>query len=188
MGYWEVQLELARLTLAARGEAAADKVLFPAISLNAASLPPALRGRYGWWFYEVGQFDSAAKWLQSAVAERPGDPLLQSHFGWVLIEQHNLEAAMQRFQSAGSRYPPSEYRSPNGRRRLFNERQMGMSVAEWQAQQFDRAVNEFAAASMTQPEWLNPKWVGALYSPGVAKTIEEMKTEQKKRHGRQTLR
>jgi len=30
--------------------------------------------------------------------------------------------------------------------------------------------------------------VGALYSPGVSKTIEELKAEQKKRHARQTLR
>jgi predicted Zn-dependent protease len=146
-------------------------------------LPPVLRGRYGWWFYRVGQFDSAAKWLQSAVEERPGDPFLQSRLGWVLIEQHNLEAAMQRFESASTRYPSSEYGSPNQRRRLFNERRMGMAVAEWQAQQFDRAVNEFAGAWMTQPEWLNPKWVGALYSPGVSKTIEELKAEQKKRFG-----
>jgi len=188
MGYWEVQLELARLTLAARGEAAADKVLFPAISLKAAGLPPELRGRYGWWLYNSGQYDSAAKWLQSAVQERPGDPLLQSRLGWVLIEQHNLEAAMQRFESAAARYPAPESGSQNQRRRLFNERRMGMVVAEWQAQQFDRAVNEFAGASMTQPEWLNPKWVGALYSPGVSKTIEELKAEQKKRHARQTLR
>jgi predicted Zn-dependent protease len=75
-GRLEVRLELARLTLAAKGEAAADAVLFPAVSRDAASLPPVLRGRYGWWFYRVGQFDSAAKWLQSAVEERPGDPLL----------------------------------------------------------------------------------------------------------------
>ena len=60
---------------------------------------------------------------------------------------------------------------------------MGLAVAEWQAQQFDRAVNEFASASISQPEWLNPQWVGALYSPGVAKTIEELKAEQKKRFG-----
>jgi len=104
----EARLELARLTLEAKGEAAADAVLFPAVSRDAASLPPALRGRYGWWFYRVGQFDSAAKWLQSAVEERPGDPSLQSRLGWVLIEQHNLEAAMQRFELAGTRYPSFE--------------------------------------------------------------------------------
>jgi len=60
---------------------------------------------------------------------------------------------------------------------------MGLAVAEWQAQQFDRAMSGFASAAIAQPEWLNPQWVGALYSPGVAKTIEEMKVEQKKRRG-----
>jgi predicted Zn-dependent protease len=187
-GRLEVRLELARLTLEAKGEAAADAVLFPAVSRDAASLPPALRGRYGWWFYRIGQFDSAAKWLQSAVEQSPGDPVLQTRLGWVLIEQHNLEAALQRFESATAGDPSSEYGLPNQRRGPFNERRMGLAVAEWQAQQLDRAVNEFTGASMTQPEWLNPKWVGALYSPGVAKTIEEMKAEQKKRHGGQTLR
>ena len=179
----ELRLELARLTLSAKGETAADGVLFPALSPNAPSLPPALRGRYGWWFYGVGQFDSAARLLQSAVEERPGDPVLQSRLGWVLIEQHNLEAAIQRFESATNRYVGPESGAPIQRQRLFNERRIGLAVAEWQAQQFDRAVNEFAGVSMRQPEWLNPKWVGALYSPGVAKTIEELKAEQKKRFG-----
>jgi predicted Zn-dependent protease len=184
----EVRLELAQLTLLASGQEAAERVLFPAISLNAPTLPPDLRGWYGWWFYGLGQFDTAAKWLQSAVEERPSDFLLQTRLGWVLIEQHNLEAAMQRFQSAGTEAPPSEYGRPHRYRRVFNERRMGLAVAEWQAQQYDRALNEFAGVLYAQPEWLNPKWVGALYSPGVAKTIEELKAEQKKRNGRQPRR
>jgi predicted Zn-dependent protease len=179
----QVLMELGRLTLAAKGDAAADKVLFPMVSYDAANLPPLYRGRYGWWFYEVREFDSAAKWLQSAVEEHPGDDLLQTRLGWVLIEQHNLEAAIQRFESAGTQYPSSEYGSPIQRRRLFNERRMGLAVAEWQAQQFDRALSEFYGVSHAQPEWLNPQWVEALYSPGVAKTIEDLKAEQKKRHG-----
>jgi hypothetical protein len=60
---------------------------------------------------------------------------------------------------------------------------MGLAVAEWQAQQIDRATGVFASVSNSEPEWLNPRWVGALYSPGVAKTLEELKAEQKKRYG-----
>jgi predicted Zn-dependent protease len=179
----EVRLGLARLTLAARGQAAADIVLFPAVSPNAASLPPPLRGRYGWWLYNSGQFDSAADWLQSASEELPADPLLQARLGWVLIEQHNLEAAMQRFDFAHKHFPFSESGGVNRRRRLLNEMRMGLAVAGWQARELDRAVGGFAAASIAQPEWLNPQWVGALYSAGVAKTIEELKAEQKKRPG-----
>ncbi len=177
-----VSVEWAGLTLAMRGEAAADGVLFPAVSPNAMSLPPELRGRYGWWFYRVGQFDLAGKLLQSAVEQLPGDPLLQTRLGWVLIEQHNLEAAIQRFSNYG--YNPSAvYRAANRRAHLFQERRVGLAVAEWQAQQVDRAVSDFADASIAQPEWLNSQWVGALYSAGVAKTIEGLKAEQKKRFG-----
>jgi predicted Zn-dependent protease len=179
----QTRLELGRLTLAAKGDAAADKVLFPTVTVNAGELPPAMRGRYGWWFYGSGEYDAAAKWLNSAVEELPGDPVLQTHLGWVLIEQHNLEAAMQRFRSAVTELP-SEHESLNQTRRIYNERRMGLAVAEWQAQQFDSARSEFYDVSHAQPEWLNPKWVGALYSPGVAKTIEELKAEQTKRHGR----
>jgi predicted Zn-dependent protease len=183
-----VVLELGRLTLAAKGDAAADKVLFPTVSANAASLPPVYRGRYGWWFYEVGEYGSAAKWLQSAVEELPGDPALQTLLGWTLIEQHNLEGAMQRFESAGTQYPSSDYGSSNLLHRVINERRMGLAVAKWQAQQHDSALSEFSSVTYAQPEWLNPKWVESLYSPGVAKTIEEMKAEQKKRYGHRTVK
>ena len=50
----QTRLELGRLTLAAKGDAAADAVLFPTVSADAANLPAAIRGRYGWWFYEAG--------------------------------------------------------------------------------------------------------------------------------------
>ncbi len=176
----EVRLKLAQLTLAAKGREAADRVLFPAVAPDARSLPPPQRGWYGWWFYGLGQFGPAAQWLQSAVQELPGDSLLQTRLGWVLIEQHNLEAAMQRFETAGTEAPPSK-NGAHPYQRIYNERRMGLAVAEWQAQQHDRALSEFAGVATSQPEWLNPQWVGALYSPGVAKTLEEMKAEQKKR-------
>jgi tetratricopeptide (TPR) repeat protein len=183
-----VVLELGRLTLAAKGDAATYKLLFPTVSANAASLPPVYRGRYGWWFYEVGEYDSAAKWLQGAVQELPADPALQTLLGWALIEQHNLEGAMQRFESNANQYPAYEYGSPIQRRRMFNERRVGLAVAKWQAQQHESALSEFNGTIYSQPEWLNPKWVEALYSPGVAKTIEEMKAEQKKRYGHRTVK
>ena len=88
---------------------------------------------------------------------------------------------MQRFQSGGAEDTSTEPGSLNRGRRMFNEKRMGLAVAEWQAQQHDRALSEFYSISYAQPEWLNSQWVGALYSPGVAKTIEELKAEQKKK-------
>jgi tetratricopeptide (TPR) repeat protein len=183
----QTRLELGRLTMAAKGVAAANLVLFPTVAAGAESLPAEMRGQYGWWFYESGEYDSAQKWLQSAVEEDPADIVLQTRLGWALIQQHNLEGAIQRFSNNGYD-PATASRSPNTRRRIFIERLMGLAVAEWQAKQPDRALGEFTGVLDRRPEWLNPKWVGAIYSPEVAKTIEELKMEQAKRHGRQAVR
>lgn len=175
-------VELAGLTLAARGEVASEAVVAPLKAGPNADLPPELRGRLGWWYYRTGKVERAAELLTGAVRELPAHAKMQLQLGWALVEQHNLEGAIPCFESATPRYPSSEHKSPTQRRRLLNERRMGLAVAEWQAQQFDRAVGEFAGASSSQSEWLNLQWVGALYSPGVAKAIEELKAEQKKRH------
>ncbi|MFZ0960801.1 MAG: M48 family metalloprotease [Terriglobia bacterium] len=176
-------VERAGLTLAAQGEAAAEAVVAPLKAGPNADLPAELRGRLGWWYYRAGKFDRAAELLTAAVQERPSDARMQVQLGWVLIEQHNLESAIERFGTAERQSPSVGPGGWNRRTRLLQEMRMGMAVAEWQAQQLDRALGEFAGASIAQPEWLNPQWVAALYSPGVAKTIEEMKAEQKKRRG-----
>jgi len=58
---------------------------------------------------------------------------------------------------------------------------MGSAVASWLAQQKDKALNQFSMAVEVRPDWLNPKWTGALYSRTVVNTITEMQAEQKKR-------
>ena len=40
----------------------------------------------------------------------------------------------------------------------------------------------FAGAVELQPEWLNPKWVSALYSPRVVKTIAALNAERVQRY------
>ena len=178
-----VGVELAGLTLAAYGEGAAEAALFPAVSPNAASLPPESRGRLGWWYYRAGKFDRAVDLLTGAVEERPTDAKMRVQLGWALVEQHNLEAAIQRFSMTANRYSSRVNGGLDQSSRRFNEMRMGLAVADWQAQEVGRAVNEFASVSISQPEWLNPQWVGALYSTGVARTIEELKAEQKKHFG-----
>ena len=177
-----VRLELARLTLAASGEAAADAVLSPAVAPNADVMPPELRGRYGWWFYEAGQFDTAEKWLQGAVRERPGEQVLQVRLAWAQVEQRNLESAIGRFHNVIYQSQSSADRDWNRRARIINEAHLGLAVAYWQSHLADNAKSEFSIGALSLPEWLNPKWVGALYSPGVAKTIEELKAARVKRH------
>ncbi len=58
---------------------------------------------------------------------------------------------------------------------------MAQSVATfWKANESEEALRDFDRAVAGQPEWDNPKWVKALYSPLVAKTVEEMKAERER--------
>ena len=175
-----VGVEIAGLALPAHGKAAAEAAISHLATNSSTGLPPEQRGRLGWWYYRAGEFDRAAQMLTGAVQERPGDARMQVELGWALVEQRNLESALERLQTF-NRYPSIASESPSQRRRLFDERRVGLAVAEWQAGQFDRALSEFYGATHLQPEWLNPQWVKALYSPGVATTIEKLKAEQKKR-------
>jgi len=174
----DLTVELAGLTLAAHGDAAAHAALASG-SDAAANLPPELASRFGWWYYHSGNFDRAAELLQSAVRALPADPLFQTRLGWALLEQHNLEGALQRFARAYDMNVPAER---SHRARVLAERRMGLAVAQWQSRQFDRALIIFRDAASSQPEWFNPVWVEAVYTPGVAKAIEELKAELKKRH------
>ena len=74
--------------------------------------------------------------------------------------------------------------NPYGIERFHHEARVGLAVAAWQGHETDRALTEYAVVVNVRPEWLNPRWVEALYSPGVARTIEELKAEQKKRQGK----
>jgi Tfp pilus assembly protein PilF len=133
----------------------------------------------GWWYYRAGKFDRAAELMAGAVQERPADARMQTQLAWALVEQRNLESAIQRFHSViyQDRTPVnSDWKRHS---RIINEAHIGLAVAYRQSQVVELSKNEFSGASRSQPEWLNPKWVAALYSPGVAKTIEELKAEQR---------
>jgi hypothetical protein len=58
---------------------------------------------------------------------------------------------------------------------------MARAVAEWQAQQPDPALRDFDSAVANQPEWENPKWVTALYSPRIFSNIREIQAERDRR-------
>jgi hypothetical protein len=65
---------------------------------------------------------------------------------------------------------------------------MARAVALWRALQDDEALRDFESASATQPEWTNPRWVKALYSPLVVQSIEQMSAEGERRRKIQTAR
>ncbi len=58
---------------------------------------------------------------------------------------------------------------------------MVLAVARWQAHEQDQDLLAYNSALGGQPEWGNPSWVKALYSPLVAQSIEEMQAERERR-------
>ena len=142
--------------------------------------PPELAGRLGGWYYRAGNFSAARDHLTHAVQQLPGNATINTQLGWVYIEQRDFEDALNRFRQAQS--SASVHANGPGPERLrFVQPWMGSAVAFWLARQPNEALNDFSFVVEAQPEWLNPRWTSALYSPAVAKAVVEMQAEQKKR-------
>ncbi len=129
---------------------------------------PVRLGALGWWYYQAGNYESAAELLGEAVQERPGDAKLWVERTWSLIELRRLSDAIQ---TANAFYDEA----------TKSERLMAQAVAYWQAKQPVQAMSSFETAAAGQPEWTNPRWVKALYSPLVAQSVQEMQAEQERR-------
>jgi predicted Zn-dependent protease len=133
------------------------------------SFAPERAARLGWWYYRAGKFDAAGKLLQRLIAQRPGDPALQTTLGWVEIEGNPSEETLQRFQqSTGDEGAASSFHA-------------GMAIAGWRLNKTDDALGIFDRVSREAPEWTNPQWVRTLYGPVAARSAQEMYAEQQKR-------
>jgi predicted Zn-dependent protease len=127
-------------------------------------------GKLGWWFYLAGDYPTASNLLGDAVQLRPDDARVRQRLAWAWIEQHRLADALQVLGDSGAYDSTSQH-----------EKEMARSVARWQAEEHDAALADFSAAVSGQPEWDNPAWVKALYSPTVARSTQQMQTETERR-------
>ena len=163
-----VQVPLAGLALLAGDSAPAREVAQSATWDLTQDWEPGALLDLGWWEYLAGDYSSALYRGGNAVQQRPGNAVYTTRQGWVQIEQHTLADALQSLERG---YEPGE--TP--------ERQMARAVALWQARRQDEAMISFESAARQQPEWENKHWVKAVYSPGVADTIQQMKAERERR-------
>ncbi len=144
--------------------------------------PALIVGRAGWWYYRAGRYDDAATLLARAVEQRPGVETHMIMLGWALIEKHNYESALARFERVlGGRRARAGLPGRSDARASFDDAPMGIAVAHWQANQKGEALKWFSGVTVDQSQWLNPRWVKALYSPLVLQSIAEMQAEQQKR-------
>jgi len=155
--------EMAGLWLMAGSEAQAQSIL------DDAQMPPEILGRLGWWYYRAGKYDAARVVLARAISARPADPELQTAMAWTELEQHHPENALRFFNNA-----------PAAKSAYWPE--MGRVIALWQTHQIDEALKFRVAVVCQAPEWQNPHWVSALFSPSVAQTVAQIEAEVRRHH------
>jgi predicted Zn-dependent protease len=129
---------------------------------------PDQLGELGWWYYLAGEYDQALKVLQEAVQQRPGSTEWTTDRAWAQLQNKKFEDVLQ---SSNERYSAAD---------LAPDRKMTRAVAFWLSEQKDASLRDFAIAVEAEPEWKNPKWVRALYSPLVADTVQQIATEQER--------
>jgi predicted Zn-dependent protease len=152
------------------GNAAPAKTLMD--ELHRSGETPEQLGELGWWYYLAADYATSLKLVEDAFQQRPGEPQWLTNRAWIKIQQNFLADALQTLASytSGKEAP---------------DRVMARAVAFWLSAQKDAAIGEFATAVTAQPEWKNPRWVEALYSPLVADTVQQMQAEQERRHKQQ---
>jgi beta-barrel assembly-enhancing protease len=166
------EVEQAGLSLLA-GNAAQAHELENELRVSSDPRAPDYEGSLGWWFYLAGDYERASQMLTEAVQQRPGDVKLRVWRAWAEIEVRRYSDAIQTANNLP--YASGVYEEhPQG------ERAMAQAVAFWLAKEPDEALRDFDRAIAEQPEWGNPQWVKALYSPLVAQSVEEMKAERER--------
>jgi beta-barrel assembly-enhancing protease len=136
---------------------------------NRAVHAPLSLGELGWWHYLAGNYQNAVGLLSQAVQQRPGDMRLWLRLAWAQIEVQRYRDTLQ----ALNEFALNQQMQP--------ERAILRAVARWQAQEHDEALSDFNVAVTDQPEWGNPAWVKALYSPLALESILEMQSESERR-------
>src|SRR5215472_4743703 len=126
-------------------------------------LNPMWLGELGWWHYLAGDYQRAVELLSEAVQQRPQSPALRLRLAWAQAELRRYADALQTIQQASVVAP------------------MARAVVLWLSQEREQGLRDFEAALRSQPEWGNPAWVKALYSPTVAQSVRQMQAEQEAR-------
>lgn len=163
----EIDIDAAGLALLAGDSGPASK-LEPQLG-NGPGQPEQL-AQMGWWHYRSGDYPKALELLAVAYQRRPNAMDVRERLAWVYLELQRNADALQLF-GAHTAYT----------RTVVNSPQMVVAVAFWRADEADVAMRNFSVALAAAPEWANPKWVSALYSPTVVQAISEMQQESQRR-------
>jgi predicted Zn-dependent protease len=165
----DLQIPLAGLALLSGDGALAKALAGKAQSNQGQDWAPKWLGRLSWWYYLAGDYVTALDLIKQAIQLNPGSVNLTIQRAWIDIEGRKLEDASETLQST--------YDSGS----LRKDKRMAQAVVYWLSHQSDSAISDFENARNDQPEWNNPRWVQALYSPMVAQSVQEMRDEVERR-------
>ncbi len=169
----QIRIEDAGLALMAGDEGPAKELAADSRRPGRNRISPELLNRLGWWYYRAGKYSYANVMLYQLVMLRPGDVPLRNDLAWVEMEDNQLDDATTAFsEMPGTGETHFEQ---------WNSAQMGLAIALWRARKTDDALKQFEPAVNAEPRWTNSNLVRAFYSPGVAQTVDEMKSEQARR-------
>lgn len=129
---------------------------------------PESQGELGWWYYLAGDYQHAAEMLENSVQQRPGDVEIGTRYSWALLELRRYNDALENIDRVHTEG------------HLEHERTMARAVILWNAKQQKEGLEQGSLAEAQRPEWQNPRWVSALYSPTVANSIAAMDREQER--------
>jgi tetratricopeptide (TPR) repeat protein len=150
----QIRIDQAGLGLMAGDSIAFDRMIAQARSATVSMLSAEALTRLGWWCYRDGKYSLSIDLLQIATRDRRATPEAFNTLGWVLVQEGEYQKAA------------SNFRDP-----------MGSAIARWQINKTVYVVRDFNKAIKAKPEWLNPKWVRALYSDRVEAIVTELSTE-----------
>jgi predicted Zn-dependent protease len=168
-GEQELQVPEAGLEVLAGDATLAKNLITKARANEGTEWAPTWLGQLGWWYYLGGDHATALDLISQAIQLRPGSPALTTQRAWALIEDRKLSDALDSLQSSSD--------SDN----LSRDKQMANAVVYWLSHQADNAMSNYDTAIHESPEWANPRWVQALYSPVVVQSVREMQSEADRR-------
>jgi predicted Zn-dependent protease len=169
---------LAAVRLLARNTASADKVYDDLKAApNDASTPDRLAW-LGWWYYVSGNSSRGLEMLNSAVQQRPSNPVYLVNLGWTNIEERRYADALNTLRLANSYAADRQNDTSDA---LPAEISMATAVAHWLADDRSNAISEYQAAIIREPSWANAEWYGPQYSATVSRVVGEMKVEVDRR-------
>jgi beta-barrel assembly-enhancing protease len=167
-----LQVPLDGLLLIAGDPAPARRLQVDLLAQIASSSGPDLLSDLSWWWYLAKDYSNAVNLQKEAIQRRPGNLRMLIRLAWIDIDQGRLADSFEAITRADQ---------IEGAHEIISEKMMAAAVARWQAHEPDTALLDFDRAISHHPEWGNPNWVASVYSPLVAKSLQEMQVESNRR-------